>query len=75
MERINLNVPSQVRKRLQAVARQHGRSEAEVARSLLLEALDRAEREDFYRRVGEAQTSELSARQVALAVALERIGG
>ena len=61
LERINLNVPADVRKQLREMAAQSGRTEAEVARSLLIDALQRARREELYRRVAEAYTSELRA--------------
>jgi len=52
-----------------------GRTEAEVARTLLTQALDREEREEFYRRVGETMTPAIRARQLEVLAAFERIGG
>ena len=75
MERINLNVPSEVRRRLRGVARRTGRTESETARALLLQALDRAERDEFYRRVAEAQTDALRDREIAMITAYEKLGG
>ena len=49
MERINLNVPSDVRQRLREMAAQSGRTESEMARMLLVGALEGARREAFYR--------------------------
>jgi hypothetical protein len=75
LERINLNVPVDVRRRLREMAAQTGRTEAEVARSLLIGALDRAHREELYRRVGEAYTSRLRARDLKILRAFERLDG
>jgi len=75
LERINLNVPSDARKRLKAVAKQVGRTEAEVARELLLEGLDRVERDRFYARVAEEMTPAIRQRMIAVAEALEKING
>ncbi len=75
LERINLNIPSEARRRLKSVARRTGRTESETARELLLHALDRAERDEFYRRVGEAYTLELRERDVQMITAYEKLGG
>ena len=75
MERINLNVPPDVRKRLKNAAKRSGRTEAEVARSLLTQALEREEREEFYRRVAETMTPAIRARQLEILAAFERLGG
>jgi len=75
MQRITLNVPTDVRKQLQEMAARAGRTESEVARSLLVGALERARREDFYRRVAEAQTPELRARDLKILRAFESLGG
>ena len=75
MERINLNVPIEARKRLRAVARRLGRTESEVARELLLDALGRAERVAFHERVASEMTPEIRRRMIEIAEALERING
>ena len=75
MERVNLNVPPEVRRRLRDLAARSGRTEAEVARSLLVAALDQAAREDFFRRVANAQTPDNRARDLAVLSALERLDG
>jgi predicted DNA-binding protein len=75
MERINLNVPPDVRKRLKSAAKRAGRTEAEVARALLTRALDREEREEFYRRVAETMTPAIRARKLEILAAFERLGG
>ena len=75
LERINLNVPSDVRKQLREMASQAGRTESELARSLLMDSLERARREGLYRRVAEAYTSELRARDLKILRAFERLDG
>lgn len=73
MERINLNIPSDARRRLRSVARRLRKTEAEVARSLLLAALARSEEDEFYRRVAEAQTEQSKARHLEILAAFERM--
>ena len=71
MQRINLNVPADVRQQLRQLALQTGRTEAEIARALLTEALERARRDEFYRRVAEAQTPAVRARDLEILRAFE----
>jgi hypothetical protein len=52
-----------------------GRTESEVARSLLVDALARARREEFYRSVAAAQTPELRARDLEILRSFERLRG
>ena len=75
MERINLNVPSDVRQRLREMASRSGRTESEMARALLVSALDGAFREAFYRQVAEAHSPELRARDLDILRAFERLDG
>ena len=75
MERINLNVPPDVRRQLRDLAKREGRTEAEVARTLLVGALARARRDAFYREVARAQTPRLRARDLEILRAFERLGG
>jgi len=75
MERINLNVPADVRQQLRELATRAGRPEAEVARALLVEALERARREEFYRRVAEAYTPAMRARDLEILRAFESLSG
>lgn len=75
MERINLNVPPDVRRQLREMAARAGRTEAEVARALLVGALDRARRDEFYRQVAAGYTPELRARDLEILHAFERLGG
>lgn len=73
MERINLNVPKDVRRQLRRIAKGEGRSEAEVARGLLIDALERARRQEFYRAVAEAHTDELAVRDLEILQAFESL--
>lgn len=75
LERINLNVPGEARRRLKAIAKKLDKTESEVARELLLEALERAERAEFYRRVADETTTELRGRLLYVAEALEQLDG
>jgi hypothetical protein len=75
MVRINLNVPADVRLQLRELATRAGRTEAEVARALLVDALERARREESYRRVAEAQTSATRARDLEILRAFENLRG
>lgn len=75
LERINLNVPAHVRRQLREMATRAGRTEAEVARALLVDALERARRQEFYRRIAEAQTHAIRARDVEVLRAFEGLGG
>jgi len=75
MERINLNVPSDVRQRLREMASQSGRTESEMARALLVGAVEGARREAFYQRVAEAYTPELRARDLDILRAFEKLDG
>jgi hypothetical protein len=73
LERINLNVPPEMRRRLRAVAKRLKKTESEVARDLLVEGLRRREKEEFYQRVSEQMTPELRARLLEIAAAFERV--
>ena len=73
LERINLNVPAEMRRRLRAVAKRLKKTESEVARDLLVEGLRRREKEEFYRRVSEQMTPELRARLLEIAAAFESV--
>ena len=73
MERLNLNVPKGVRKRLRAMAKQSGRTEAEVARTLLVDAVERARREEILRQFAASYTPERRARDLAILRAFEHL--
>ena len=57
------------------MAPKSGRTEAEMARTLLVGALEAAWREAFYRRVAEAYSPELRARDLDVLRAFERLDG
>jgi len=71
MGRINLNVPAPARADLRALAASRGRRESEMARELLLEAIERAKREEFFRQAEEAWTPERERRYLEVARAIE----
>lgn len=73
MARINLNVPPAVRAQLRTLAIDRGRTESEMARTLLIEALEGAMREQFYQQVAAAQTNERAARDLRILRALEQL--
>jgi len=73
LARINLNVPIETRRRLKAVAKRLKKTESEVARDLLVSALQQQEKDDFYRRVAEQMTPALRARLLEIADAFERL--
>lgn len=75
MERLNLNVPAETRAKIRRIARRRQLKEAEAARELLIEAVERDEREEFYRRFEQAQTPEVRERLLAITHALETLGG
>ena len=75
MERLNPNVPSETRAKIRRIAKRRHLKEAEAARELLVEAVERDERDEFYRQFEEAQTPELRERLLAITHALEKLGG
>ncbi|WP_394833625.1 hypothetical protein LVJ94_44680 [Pendulispora rubella] len=75
MERINLNIPSEARKRLARLAQQSNQREGEFLRELVLKALGDAERREFMERVAAARTPERRARDLEIADAMERLRG
>jgi len=70
-----LNVPAETRERLKRIAQRRHLKEAEAARELLVEAVERDEREEFYRQLKQAQTPELRERLLAITHAMEKLGG
>lgn len=75
LERINLNVPAELRRRLRMVAKRLKKSESEVVRELLLDGLRRKEKEAFYQRVSGQMTPAFRERLLKVAEAFERIDG
>ena len=74
MERVNINLPEDVRRDLRELARSSNRREGELVRELLIAAIAAARRERFFARVAAAQTEERRHRDVEVAEALFGIG-
>jgi len=72
MERLNLNVPAEARAALKRLADRAQRKEAELARELLVRAIDEAEREEFVRAMAEMSPAARN-RLRAVAGALEKV--
>ncbi len=75
LARVNLNLAPETRERLRSLAKAAKTPEAVYARSLLVEAIERAERESFRRRLAASRTPELCEREREIASALERLHG
>lgn len=73
MERLNLNIPSEARARLRRLAKAAARTEAEVARDLLVAAIGRSERESFFAQVAASATDKVQKRELAVLVAFESL--
>ena len=75
MERLNLNIPAEARRKLKELAAATGKKEAELARHLLLDSLERARREQFLSRIEERWTDEAADRLVEICRAMEGLHG
>jgi hypothetical protein len=75
MERLNLNITGDMRVRLRQVAEKRQRTESEVARELLLTAIEEAERDEFFRQVAASRTPDLDRRYLEVHEAFEKIDG
>jgi hypothetical protein len=75
LERVNLNLPAAARRRLRTLAEAARQTEAAFARELLLEAIARAERASFRKRLEASRTPERRTRDLEIAAALERLHG
>jgi hypothetical protein len=75
LERVNLNLPRDVRERLRRLAAAAREPEAAFARDLLVDAIARAERGSFRKRLEASRTPERRARDLEIATALERLHG
>jgi hypothetical protein len=75
MERLNLNIPGDVRKVLKLLAKKARRREGELARELFVKAVAAAAREELLARVAATQTPALRERELAIAAALEGVDG
>jgi hypothetical protein len=69
--RVNLNLPVPERARLRSLAKAANKPEAVLARSLLVDAIEREERAAFRRRLEASRTPERRARDLEIASALE----
>ena len=74
-ERVNLNLPADARNRLRELAKAANKPEAVYARSLLVKAIERAERAAFRRHLEASRTPERRARDLEIASALEPLRG
>ena len=75
LQRVNLNLPAAARERLRRLAEAAHEPEATYARELLVEAIDRAERARFRKRLEESRTPQRRARDHQIASAVERLRG
>jgi len=75
LERVNLNLPPAARESLRRLARAAAEPEATLARKLLVEAIERAERARFRKRLEASRTPERRARDLEIASAMERLRG
>ena len=75
LERINLNLPPDALQRLRRLADAVREPEAVFARGLLVDAIDRAERSSFRKRLEASRTKERRARDLEIAAALEHLHG
>lgn len=75
MERLNVNLPSEARAALRRLAKSAAITEGQLARELVLEALERRTREATIERIVAAQTPKRRKRDVEILEALERWQG
>lgn len=75
LQRVNLNLPPAARLRLRALAKAIRKPEGVYARELLLEAIERAEREAFVNRLRKAYTEDRRKRDRQILDAIERTRG
>ena len=75
LERVNLNLPSEARDKLRALAKTAGQPEGVYARELLLSALARAEAAEFRRQLEASRSPARRERDRQIAGALERLRG
>ncbi|MBI4816356.1 MAG: hypothetical protein HY791_08860 [Deltaproteobacteria bacterium] len=75
MERLNLNIPADARERLRSLSKRSGKREGELARELLLGAIEEAERARFIEEMSTAATPELKERLREITAAMELLRG
>jgi len=73
MERINLNIPSESRAQLKALAAQRGVAEAELARELVLKGLEDERRAAIVAQTRKALTPEVRQELRRIATLMDRI--
>jgi hypothetical protein len=75
LERVNLNLPAAARQRLRRLAEAAREPEATYARGLLVDAIERAERARFRKRLETSRTPKRRGRDLEIASAVERLRG
>jgi hypothetical protein len=75
LERVNLNLPAEARERLKRLAAAAREPEATYARTLLVQAIERAENARFRKRLEVSRTPERRARDLEIAAGVERLRG
>ncbi|HXK19655.1 MAG TPA: hypothetical protein VNG33_17715 [Polyangiaceae bacterium] len=75
LQRLNLNLPSTALQQLRRLAKAARAPEASYARTLLVEALERAEQARFRKRLAASRTPERCARDEQIVAAIERLRG
>jgi len=75
LERLNLNLPAAALQQLRRLAKAARAPEAAYARTLLVDALKRAEQARFRQRLATSRTPERRARDLEIVAAIERLRG
>jgi plasmid stability protein len=75
LERLNLNLPSEARRRLERLATTAEKSVSAYARQLLLKSIAREEERAFRRALAASRTPERRERDKQIAEAMERLRG
>jgi hypothetical protein len=75
LERVNLNLPADAREQLKRLAEAAHEPEAAYARTLLVDAIKRADRARFRKRLETSRTPERRTRDLEIAAAIERFRG
>ncbi len=73
VERLNMNVPSEARAALRRFASRARLKEAEMARALLLRAIEQEEREEFAQALDAARSPDLTARLRKIQRSMEKL--
>jgi hypothetical protein len=75
MERLNLNVPASARSKLKQLAARAKRKEAELARELLVRAIDEEDRRELRERFKNSMNPKLRKRLREIADVMEKLRG